>query len=92
MAPGSVYATSVTGDGTVGLYRLEVSLSSGSGKLKPAGGISGSMKESIQRAFAFLQANKGAFSISQEADRFDFRFLQLRSTCFMERTKCVDNM
>jgi ATP-dependent Lon protease len=30
------------------------------------------MKESINRAFAFLQANKGAFSISQEADRFDF--------------------
>jgi ATP-dependent Lon protease len=72
MATGSVYATSVTGDGTVGLYRLEVSLSSGSGKLKPAGGISGPMKESINRAFAFLQANKGAFSISQEADRFDF--------------------
>ena len=72
MAPGSVYATSVTGDGTVGLYRLEVSLSSGSGKLKPAGGISGPMKESINRAFAYLQANKGAFSISQEADRFDF--------------------
>ena len=72
MAPGSVYAIAVTGDGTVGLYRLEVSLSSGSGKLKPAGGISGPMKESINRAFAFLQANKGAFSISQEADRFDF--------------------
>jgi ATP-dependent Lon protease len=72
MAPGSIYATSVTGDGTVGLYRLEVSLSSGNGKLKPAGGISGPMKESIQRAFAFLQANKGAFSISQEADRYDF--------------------
>ena len=41
MAPGSVYAASVTGDGTVGLYRLEVSIAAGSGKLKPAGGISG---------------------------------------------------
>lgn len=72
MAPGSVYAASVAGDGTVGLYRLEVSISAGSGKLKPAGGISGPMKESIQRAFAFLQANKGAFSISHEADSYDF--------------------
>lgn len=72
MAPGSVYATSVTGDGTVGLYRLEVSIAAGSGKLKPAGGISGPMKESIQRAFAFLQANKIAFSISHEADSYDF--------------------
>ena len=72
MAPGSVYTTSVTGDGTVGLYRLEVSIAAGSGKLKPAGGISGPMKESIQRAFAYLQANKSAFSISHEADSYDF--------------------
>jgi ATP-dependent Lon protease len=72
MAPGSVYTASVTGDGTVGLYRLEVSIAAGNGKLKPAGGISGPMKESIQRAFAFLQANKSAFSISHEADSYDF--------------------
>jgi ATP-dependent Lon protease len=72
MAPGSVYTASVTGDGMVGLYRLEVSISAGNGKLKPAGGISGPMKESIQRAFAFLQANKSAFSISHEADSYDY--------------------
>jgi ATP-dependent Lon protease len=72
MAPGSVYTASVTGDGTVGLYRLEVSIAAGNGKLKPAGGISGPMKESIQRAFAFLQANKSAFSISHEADSYDY--------------------
>src|SRR5215475_11921485 len=54
LAPGSVYAASVTGDGTVGLYRLEVSLSGGTGKLKLAGGVSGEMKESIQRAFGYL--------------------------------------
>jgi ATP-dependent Lon protease len=72
MAPGSVYTASVTGDGMVGLYRLEVSIAAGNGKLKPAGGISGQMKESIQRAFAFLQANKSAFSISHEADSYDY--------------------
>jgi len=72
MAPGSVYTASVTGDGTVGLYRLEVSIAAGNGKLKPAGGISGPMKESIQRAFAYLQANKSAFSISHEADSYDY--------------------
>ena len=38
---------SVSGDGTVGLYRLEVSLSTGTGKLKLAGGIAGAMKESV---------------------------------------------
>jgi ATP-dependent Lon protease len=72
MAPGSVYATSVTGDGTVGLYRLEVSIASGNGKLKPAGGINGAMKESITRAFAYLQANKHAFSIGHEAESYDY--------------------
>jgi ATP-dependent Lon protease len=72
MAPGSVYTASVTGDGTVGLYRLEVSIAAGNGKLKPAGGINGQMKESIQRAFAYLQANKSAFSISHEADSYDY--------------------
>lgn len=72
LSPGSIYAASVTGDGNVGLYRLEVSISSGNGKLKPAGGIGGTMKESIQRAFAYMQANKGSFSIAHEADNYDF--------------------
>ncbi|MFM6130846.1 MAG: S16 family serine protease [Sphaerospermopsis kisseleviana] len=30
------------------------------------------MKESIQRASAYMQANKSAFSIGQDVDRFDF--------------------
>tara|TARA_Y100001978_G_C23670105_1_gene423286 strand:+ start:25 stop:1479 length:1455 start_codon:yes stop_codon:yes gene_type:complete len=72
MNPGSVYVSSVSGDGTVALYRLEVSLSAGNGKLKPAGGISGPMKESINRSFAFMQANKNIFSINYEVDNYDF--------------------
>ena len=72
LAPGSVYAASVSGDGTVGLYRLEVSLSAGTGKLKLAGGVSGDMKESIQRAFGYLQANKTKIGVSRELDTSDF--------------------
>lgn len=34
LSPGTVYAAAVSGDGTVGLYRIEVSQSSGTGKLK----------------------------------------------------------
>ncbi|GAH57419.1 unnamed protein product, partial [marine sediment metagenome] len=37
LAPGSVYSAVVSGDGTVGLYRLEVGVSVGTGKLKLAG-------------------------------------------------------
>jgi ATP-dependent Lon protease len=72
LAPGSVYTASVSGDGTVGLYRLEVSLSGGTGKLKLAGGVSGDMKESIQRAFAYLQANKTEMGVARELDTSDF--------------------
>lgn len=72
LPPGTVYTASVSGDGTVGLYRLEVSLSSGTGKLKPAGGVSGELKESIQRAFSYLHSNKSAFGVARELETADF--------------------
>lgn len=69
---GTIYSASVNGDGTVGLYRIEVSTSSGTGKLRMAGGVSGSMKESIQRAFSYLLSNKTTFGVGQEVDISDF--------------------
>lgn len=72
LPPGTVYAAAVGGDGTVGLYRLEVTLSTGTGKLKPAGGVSGQLKESISRAFSHLLANKTAFGVGREVDSSDF--------------------
>jgi ATP-dependent Lon protease len=71
LAPGTVYSAGVTSDGTVGLYRLEVSVSSGTGKLKSAGGSGGAMKESIQRAFSFLQAKKTELGIARDLDVSD---------------------
>jgi ATP-dependent Lon protease len=72
LPPGTIYAASVSSDGTVGLYRIELSLSSGTGKLKAAGGLSGSIKESINRAFSYLKAQKNAFGIAREFDTADF--------------------
>lgn len=72
LAPGTVYSAGVTSDGTVGLYRLEVSVSAGSGKLKLAGGVSGLLKESVQRAFSYLQARKTDLGIARELDVSDF--------------------
>ena len=72
LAPGTIYSASVSRDGTVGMYRLEITTSSGTGKLKPAGGISGSMKESINRAYSYLLANKGAYGVAPEVDTSDF--------------------
>ena len=72
LPPGTVYTASVSGDGTVGLYRVEITLSSGTGKLKLAGGVSGAMKESVSRAFSYLSANKSAFGVPRELDTSDF--------------------
>jgi ATP-dependent Lon protease len=71
LAPGSTYAAGVTGDGTVGMFRIEVSVASGTGKLKLAGGVSGAMKESVQRAFAYMQSNKSEFGIGRDLDTSD---------------------
>ena len=44
----------------------------GGSKLKAAGGIAGSTKESINRAFSYLLANKTAFGVGREVDTQDF--------------------
>ena len=71
LSPGTVYTAGVTSDGTVGLYRLEVSLSTGTGKLKLAGGVSGAMKESVNRAFSYVQAKKSDLGIARDLDNSD---------------------
>lgn len=72
LAPGSVYTASVDDQGKVGLYRLEVGCSPGTGKLKIAGGVEGVMKESIQRAFAYLMGHKVKMGVGQQLDTTDF--------------------
>jgi ATP-dependent Lon protease len=72
LPPGTAYSAGVTADGTVGLYRLEVSIASGTGKLKTAGGVSGVTKESIQRAFAYLQSKKSELAVARDLDSSDF--------------------
>ena len=72
LAPGSVYTASVDDQGKVGLYRLEIGFASGTGKLRVAGGIEGVMKESIQRAFAYMMSHKVEMGIGQTIDTTDF--------------------
>lgn len=71
LPPGSVYAASVAADGTVGLFRVEVSVSTGAAKLRTAGGISGVTKESINRAFSYMLARKAELTIGRELDSSD---------------------
>jgi ATP-dependent Lon protease len=72
LEPGSVHAASVDDQGRTGLYRVEVGCSPGTGKLRIAGGIEGAMKESVQRAFAYLSAQKATMGIAQQLDTTDF--------------------
>jgi ATP-dependent Lon protease len=71
LSPGTVYTAGMTSEGTVGLFRLEVSVSAGTGKLKMAGGLSGAMKESVQRAFSYIQAGKIELGMSHDLDISD---------------------
>ncbi|MCG8407733.1 MAG: protease Lon-related BREX system protein BrxL [Phycisphaerales bacterium] len=71
LGPGSVYSAAVSNEGTAGLYRIEVSVSTGTAKLKMAGGITGATKESVNRAFGYLRAHKVEFGLGQEIDTSD---------------------
>lgn len=54
------------------MYRLEVGCAVGTSKLRIAGGIDSNMKESIQRAFAYIQGNKVNMGIAQAVATTDF--------------------
>ena len=72
LAPGCIYTASVNPEGKVGLYRIEIGVSAGTGKMKLAGGLQSHMKESAQRAFAFLQGHKVPMGIASVFDTTDF--------------------
>ncbi len=72
LPPGTIYASCVDGSGTVGLFRIEVSTSGGTGKLRSAGGANGAVKESFGRAFSYLQSNKTPLGVARDCDTLDF--------------------
>jgi ATP-dependent Lon protease len=71
LPPGSVYAASVNAQGKVGLYRVEVGVSPGTGKLKPAGGIDAAAKACVNRAFGWLQGHKALLGVAAVFDTTD---------------------
>ncbi len=70
--PGHVYTVAKTHDGKLGVYKLELQVTSGSGKLKTSGFNSNSRsKESANMAFDYFKANAKNISgiiKTQEAD------------------------
>lgn len=71
LAPGSVYGASVNDEGKVGLYRIEVGVSAGTGKLKMAGGVNSPMRDCLNRSFGYLQGHKVQLGLGSVFDTTD---------------------
>ena len=63
LAAGSAYAAAADEAGKVALYRLEVSLLPGTGKLRTAAGMERGLKESLQRAYAYLSSARDRIGV-----------------------------
>ena len=65
LPPGTVYTAAVDSEAKVALFRLEVTLTAGTGKLRTPTGLEKSLKESLNRAFSYLQSVKDKLGLTQ---------------------------
>jgi ATP-dependent Lon protease len=73
LPPGTVYTAAVGGaERKAGVYRIEVTTATGTGKLKLSGGIDKDFREACQRAFSYVQTHKGELGLGREIDAHDF--------------------
>lgn len=71
--PGMVFTAGLDGkERKAGIYRIEVSLSSGKGKLKLAGSMDRVLKESCQRAFSYIQTHRAELGVARDFGNHDF--------------------
>ena len=71
LAPGTVYAATVDAEGVVALFRVEVAVASGTGRLRTAGGLDHALNESLRRAEAFLRTHRVALGVAKEGESSD---------------------
>jgi ATP-dependent Lon protease len=62
-SPGTVFAVAADEEAHVGIYRLEITVAGGTGKLRTPTGMDPALKESLNRAFAYLQSIKSRMGI-----------------------------
>jgi ATP-dependent Lon protease len=65
LAPGTIYTAAVDEEAKVGLFRLEVTVTPGTGKLRTPAGLDRGLKESLNRAFSYLQNVKDRSGLTQ---------------------------
>ena len=71
LPPGTVYTAAVDTEAKVALFRIEVALTAGTGKLRTPTGLEKTLKESLNRAFSFLQSVKDKHGLTQELAQKD---------------------
>ncbi|MBN2566263.1 MAG: ATP-dependent Lon protease, partial [Candidatus Eisenbacteria bacterium] len=73
MAPGSIYTIGKdVATGKLALFRLEVQMTSGSGRIIPLGNLSSTMKEAIKTADAYLKAHVKDLGITKDVKSYDY--------------------
>ena len=65
LPPGTIYTAAVDSEAKVALFRLEITLTGGTGKLRTPTGLEKSLKESLNRAFSYLQSVKEKLGLTQ---------------------------
>ncbi|SHG32547.1 ATP-dependent Lon protease [Desulfacinum infernum DSM 9756] len=65
LPPGTVFTAAVDAEARVALFRLEVAMTAGTGKLRTPTGLEKSLKESLNRAFSYLQNVKDKLGLGQ---------------------------
>lgn len=58
LMPGNIYTGTADEEGRVGLYRLEITLTAGTGRLRVPAGLGRELRESLNRAWTYFQAIK----------------------------------
>ena len=64
LPPGSVYTVASDTEGKVSLFRIEVSLTAGTGKVRSPSGLEKGLKESLNRAASYLQMVKDKLGLT----------------------------
>lgn len=65
LPPGTIYTAAADSEAKVGLFRLEVTVTSGTGKLRTPSGLEKGLKESLQRAHSYLMNVKERLGLNE---------------------------
>ena len=88
LPPGSVYTAAADTEGKVGVFRLEVTLTAGTGKVRTPAGLEKGLKESLNRAVSYLQSIKDKLGLTGAlaqkdicAEAVDLTGARIEATC-----------